>query len=229
MSEFEGWSSSQQENAGFKKFTASTSPSHLEGTRASDLISLFNWKSVQAWAELKLHEPHPEHQRALLQDIVQMCNGEPESLNAEWSEPPAPRPVLDWLLLSDEELLAQVRYSLHHPPRLEQDHLAVLPACAMVACREYHLPLAADVLRLMLYLNLQTPVVREVAEFLAFQQKPDGSCGFINPLKPTPFEAGQGFAEFHLPATHAIVRALQAHRAQHARTEDRPWTFELNT
>lgn len=196
----------------------------------SDLISLFNWNRVQHWAELHLEKPHPENQRAMLQEIVQICAG--KSPVADPPENVAPLPVLDWLLLSDEELLSQVRYSLHHPPRLEeqQDALSVLPACAMVACREYHLPLAADLLRLMLHLNLQTPVVREVAEFLAFQQKPDGSCGFINPLKPTPFEAGQGFAEFHLPATHRIMRALQGYLEHHPPTEEhRPWTFELNT
>jgi hypothetical protein len=54
----------------------------------------------------------------------------------------------------------------------------------LVAWRQYRLDAASRLLRVMAYLRHDQLMIAEGAEFIAFQQRLEGSFGFLNPLAP---------------------------------------------
>lgn len=181
------------------------------------MFAPFDWNALRAWTAAALNQPGRPDDQPNLRSLALLCGGdgaftEPQTMTGDV----AALPLTDWLLLPDHALHEQVRQALTAAPaEPEPAESWVLPACAMVACREYQLALAADLLRLMIMRRLASRVVTEIAEFLAFQQRPSGECGYLNPLQPTPFAPEECLTRFTLPATYAIAHALRVYEQDH--------------
>ena len=164
----------------------------------------YDFQAAAHWASTLLQSPLSPEAGFLVVQTAQAArlNVSPAAGGAE------PAPLGTWLDLEPAGLLEQVRLTLGQPVPEVLDPLwdVVVPGCAFAACRENDLPLAAALLELLLHWNSE--FAHEIADFLAFQQRADGACGFLNPLKPAPFAREQAALSFHLPATHAVTRAL---------------------
>ena len=173
------------------------------------MFAPFDWTALHAWTLNLIGQVPGESDLARLKVLEKVCLGELPPELAPVNIPPLP--TEEWLFLPDGALREQVWLALGKPPTPSEAEGWILPACAMVACREYQLELAADLLRLMLHLRIAGPVPLEVAEFLAFQQRPGGECGYLNPLQPSPFAPQDLFSQFTLPTTYAIAHALRVY------------------
>ncbi|WP_157452078.1 hypothetical protein [Deinococcus aquatilis] len=184
--------------------------------KESAMFAPFDWNALRTWTATALNQLGCPEDLVELRRLAELCEG------GGWAEPQlwsgstaAPVPLTEWLMLPDSALHLQVQQALTAAPTdADPAEAWVLPACAMVACREYQLALAADLLRLMIRRRLTSPVVTEIAEFLAFQQRPSGECGYLNPLHPAPFAPEERFSRFTLPATAAIADALRAYEQE---------------
>jgi len=175
-------------------------------------VSHFDWPAAWRWAaSLEAVPAGPCSQQ--VQAILDTASG---TAPREWQTPAvpptAPLRLSDWLHLTPGALLQEVRLRLSETPQDPGEYAAVvLPGCAFAACRAADLPLAAALLELMVHWNLKLLAAGELADYLAFQQRPEGSCGYLNPLRPTPFAPGEALMAYHLPVTHAITGALSAY------------------
>jgi hypothetical protein len=104
-------------------------------------------------------------------------------------------PARDFLFLSDHEVHEQCDFwsavtQLGSEPvpqalgSIAAELGEVLSAVMLVACRQYRLDAASRLLRVMAYLRHDQLMIAEGAEFIAFQQRLEGSFGFLNPLAP---------------------------------------------
>lgn len=170
-------------------------------------VVTFDFEAAARWAADLLTLPLPDDAARLARETVTCA-----ALNVpDLSPDAAPVPLTAWLDLDSAALLAQVRAALAGAGQPDgPGGLAgvIVPGCAFAACRENDLPLAAALLELLLHWRL--PHAADVADFLAFQQRADGACGYLNPLRPAPHARHEAALRFHLPATHAITRALAA-------------------
>lgn len=173
-------------------------------------VVTFDFGAAARWAAELLTLPLPDDAAQLARATVECAalNVTPPTGDAP------PVPITTWLDLDPAALLAQVRAALAAPVPGVPDELAgvVVPGCAFAACRENDLPLAGALLELLLHWGL--PHAADVADFLAFQQRADGACGYLNPLRPAPYARHEAALAFHLPATHAITRALAAYELE---------------
>ncbi|MBZ9751531.1 hypothetical protein K7W42_11715 [Deinococcus sp. HMF7604] len=167
----------------------------------------FDFKAAARWAADLLTLPLSEDAAQLARGTVACAGLTVPALPAQAE----PLPLATWLDLESAALQAQVRAALAQPHPAGLDPLAgmVVPGCAFAACRDNDLPLAAALLELLLH--WRSPHAVDVADFLAFQQRADGACGYLNPLRPAPFARHEAALRFHLPATHAVTRALAAY------------------
>ncbi|MFT2720270.1 hypothetical protein ACMT4L_09725 [Deinococcus sp. A31D244] len=173
-------------------------------------VVTFDFQAAARWAGELLTLPIPDDAARLARETLE---------HAHLRVPPLPAgaeplPLEAWLDLDGAALLAQVRAALAQRPPATPDDLAdvIVPGCALSACRENDLPLAAALLELLLHWRLGH--ARDVADFLAFQQRTDGACGYLNPLRPAPVARHEAALRFHLPATHAVTRALAAYERE---------------
>lgn len=84
-----------------------------------------------------------------------------------------------------------------------------MSAVMLWACRSYRLDIAAQLLRVMVWLCLETSMIIDGATFLACQQRADGSFGFLNPLLPEYDQLSRDrHLRIHLPFTVTVLWAL---------------------
>lgn len=163
-------------------------------------------------------DPADRQSPAVLQlsRLLGLCSqAEVEAAAVNWLLPPEQflmanpetihRQCLAWSLLTDYGR-RPVNPVLH--PAVD-DLGDVLPAVALSLCRYQQLDLAGEALRVQAYLSLDSRALADGAAFLAFQQRSDGSFGFLNPLAPhySQFQEGR-LLRFHLPATVAVLHTL---------------------
>lgn len=227
------WAASYEEisadpGSEFTSAASSQSAPTQQSRKESAMFTPFDWNALHTWTATALQQPGNPQDHALLNGLAQLCSEacDPDHAQVSVQDAPGQRdgtsaaslPSIDWLLLPDDALREQVRLALGTSLQTPDPVDAwVLPACAMAACREYQLDLAADLLRLMIQRHNAAPAVTEIAEFLAFQQRPSGECGYVNPLQPAPFAAADMTSRFTLPVTSAIAHALRMYEQVYGR------------
>lgn len=76
----------------------------------------------------------------------------------------------------------------------------------LAACQEYQLIVVSLILRAMIYLDYESTYIADGLEFISFQQRSDGSFGFINPVMRENMEQLENAElSYHLPITHEIL------------------------
>ncbi|WP_025028000.1 hypothetical protein [Caldalkalibacillus mannanilyticus] len=93
--------------------------------------------------------------------------------------------------------------------RAEMEQLKwALSGCMLAQCQKYQLDVASQLLRAMCYFRYDHELIVEGARFLCFQQRDEGSFGYLNPFKVVS-DLEDRALQFHLPITYEILWAIR--------------------
>ncbi len=134
------------------------------------------------------------------------------------------RKIIDdtrFLLLSAEEMENQLylwflctslgkRKMLPSDLKKSSEKLKILfSGCLLAECQKYQLGLVSLLLRTMSYLSYESELLTEGANFLYFQQRSDGSFGYLNPLASSKNQLSENInMDYYLPTLYEVLEAL---------------------
>lgn len=82
----------------------------------------------------------------------------------------------------------------------------LLSGCLLAECQKYQLILVSLLLRTMNYLSYESELLIEGTDFLCFQQRFNGSFGYLNPITSKKNQLTENInIDFHLPTLYEIL------------------------